>query len=123
MLPIKLAGVVLIWAGRPVRPTQAKVWGSAPMRRKAEKAGVCQDRTAISLEPKLANVLNYGPEISARSEEQGSILPYEGEPTFRDREVRLSTPTIPSQFPELFEIERTFRAPASPDFPVQCRQT
>src|SRR5665648_806762 len=47
MLPSKLTGVVLIWAGRPVRPTQAKVWGSAPTQRKAEKDGVCQDRTAI----------------------------------------------------------------------------
>jgi len=46
MLPSKLIGVVLIWTGRPVRPTQAKVSGSAAMRRKAEKDGVCQDRTA-----------------------------------------------------------------------------
>ena len=28
--------------------------------------------------------------------------------TLPDQEVRLSTPTIPSQFPELFEIERAF---------------
>ena len=43
----KSTGPDSIWAARPARPKRARVWGSAPMRRKTLKGGACQDRSAV----------------------------------------------------------------------------